>query len=707
MAPQTSKTARCLLIALLCLSALMMALACVSAYTVRVATDKLVYTQGESVEIYVQILDGWVPVQVDFVGRVIPPSSYPGVYFDECDFSYNGTWYVGFSFTIPSYYPDGTYEIEVTEQQEYGVGTKEFYVNVEPPPSSQVVTVGPPGIGADFTSIGEAVSSPDVNDGATILVIPYTYYEGMIVVEKNLTITGYGGKPVVVGCFYARNVRSFYLSNIEVRGFSLGFIAALSNCSLYNVEVDRCTTGVLILDSTVEMSNCVVSSCSGEGIAIYGLGDVDIRDCSLKDNGASQTPSPNLLVVGDANVSLENVSISSGVWGVLCRDSENLTLSLVRMENCSSAGLVAENSHVEVSSCWFELNNWGLLLYGSSQVELEGCNIKDNNYDGAVCYDTSTLSISNSLIEGNGFTGLTLYDESQLQLSDSTLRDNQLGLLALHSSIATLSGCTVELNVWGIMELNESTISISSSSISSNVNEGVVALGSSSLMISSCSLTNNGFRAILMSDSSTATIAGSTIELNGVGNDGSAVWLTDNSKALISRSTIRSNNWGVVLQGNSYVTLLYCTMTQNDKEGLILYDYSHADISRSELTQNSFGVIGYGLSSASVNTTVVSCNTYDGVHLEGSSSFTGLYLNVTGNSWGFIVKDSAYLNVSYSNIFENTWLGVYTCSSLTAYATHCWWGGSEGPNGAGGDGAGNDPSSTLITEPYETTPIYW
>lgn len=111
----------------------------VSAYTVKVWTDKNSYEQGERVYIYVQILDSANnPIQAEFVGTVTPPEGYPPITFDDDDFTYDPSgYYFNFSFVIPSHYPNGSYVVNVTEQVECGVGTCYFYVSTppQPPPS--------------------------------------------------------------------------------------------------------------------------------------------------------------------------------------------------------------------------------------------------------------------------------------------------------------------------------------------------------------------------------------------------------------------------------------------------------------------------------------------------------------------------------------------------------------------------------------------
>ncbi len=99
--------------------------------------------------------------------------------------------------------PPGPYalEIEGTYVATDGSGAKilmsqyiynDIYVG-KPPYSApmvkpKIIIVGPPGSGANYTSIAEAVNAAP--EGATILILPGTYEEEMINVNKPLTIAG-------------------------------------------------------------------------------------------------------------------------------------------------------------------------------------------------------------------------------------------------------------------------------------------------------------------------------------------------------------------------------------------------------------------------------------------------------------------------------------------------------------------------------------
>ena len=673
---------------------------------IHVWTDEPTYYQGDTVSV-------WWSVEDEFGCELVDLYAYDGdfnpiyptveIYGPHNNLLFSATGYVKpVSYTIPGDAPDGVYRAVVVLDTDLYQGDVSNESSFEV--GKMMVTVGPPGSGADFNSIGDALASPDVTDKMTILVEPGLYSEGMLSVQKNVAVVGNGSGVFIVGGFYANGLSNFTLANLTIMEFSIGLLASSSACNVFNVTFDGCSTGILVVDSDMHVSDCTFTNCSGEALAAYGLGEVTVSNSVFKGNGVSRSPSPTVLVVGDAKVTLKRCEISDGVWGILSRQSSKFLDVYETMITGCSVAVVAEDAFVMLDGSILTGNNWGAILYGSSAVDFSSCVISNNDYDGAVCYDMSGIYAWNTTIRSNGFTGLTLYDKAVFYGCHSEISDNQVGVLLLDDSEVSLYNYRVRGNDWGVMAFGTSRVYVYYSDVVDNVNEGIVALESSKLFISKSNLSGNGYRGLLLTGSSNTELSDSTVDFNGVVNGGSAVWLCDYANISIKSCNVTSNYWGIVLTGNSTASVYSCRVTLNPMEGFILYDNSTLNVSWSEVTNNSYGLTCYGNSWCNASFTVIANNTYDGVHLEGYSNFTGRYLNVTGNSWGIIAKNSAYLNVSWSNLFNNTYMALFTYSTLTAHAVNCWWGpaGPYGPHGAGAY-----TGASVVVEPFENQPIYW
>jgi hypothetical protein len=113
--------------------------------------------------------------------------------------------------------------------------------------------------GADFSSLGEAFQSPQVQDGDLLLVEPGSYAGA--VMTKALTVLGsHLAQPVVLD-LAVQNVSSFDLQNFHLRRLSIQGASARSH-----VDLCRIDEGILVENA----ADLVLTRCSADG---YGKGD--------------------------------------------------------------------------------------------------------------------------------------------------------------------------------------------------------------------------------------------------------------------------------------------------------------------------------------------------------------------------------------------------------------------------------------------------
>ena len=159
-----------------------------------------------------------------------------------------------------------------------------FLLSAHPCSAQSTWIVDQQGAG-DFTAIQEAIDSPSVADGDTVLVLPGTYQENLTVAEKDLVL---------------RSDRGAATTTIDGGGVS-SVVRVLSGSAAIVLDGFTVTNGlswdgggVLVPASSagavVELLNCVIeenhAGGAGGGVFVYGT-DITIKNCLIQRNTTS------------------------------------------------------------------------------------------------------------------------------------------------------------------------------------------------------------------------------------------------------------------------------------------------------------------------------------------------------------------------------------------------------------------------------------
>lgn len=283
------------------------------------------------------------------------------------------------------------------------------------------------GTGVDFTSILEAMASPNVLDG-DILDVMGDFATEQITLSKEITIKGNGTDNTIIRSAgtnrifvsYA-NEKKFTISNLTIQGGAQSnepgagiFVYLAPECTFDNVHFNEMSTssngGAILIQNTLKFTikNCEFTSNKAGAVAgcIYltNLGGTgSIENCTFEGNGAVNNGWGDAIMldngsaVGDALL-IQNCTFFNngkdnvGLGGVIAINYGNIKLSIVNNTFASNKGNdnVGDFFLIPNSGWPNELNYIGNLFYESRGI------IIPNDYPkpAFVAYNLSTNSIN-------------------------------------------------------------------------------------------------------------------------------------------------------------------------------------------------------------------------------------------------------------------------------------------------------------------------
>jgi len=613
-----------------------------------------------------------------------------------------------------------------------------------------VITVGPPGSGAKYTSIREAVQAAPPY--SKIMVFPGTYSEGTITVDKPLSISSTGGMKVTIvkNSTFKVVAKDVDISGLTLSEGSIGVSAfGVNSLILKNCNITKNTVGLLIIDSSVKVMGTEISWNTREGVAIYGSSDVWLRNSSVHNNGLPPSIAPAILLVGPSKLYLGESTIYNNTWGILQYDSSSSIINGSEVMRNNVGIVLLKSSSASLAHSHLYDNLWALITYDSSSLTVENSTIHHNIYEGIVGYGSSRVLLSFSSINNNGFNGVSMYDSSTLKGTNSNISSNIVGIILLNNSTAHVSNFTIYNNTWGVLGYGATTFRIENSIVSNNNYEGVVGFDSALIVLRGSLIVNNTYNGILMSGNSSLKVLDSQIQ----GNGAAGVFLSGSSSMLMNNSYIRGNNWGIIGYGNPLLQIESSSISCNVHEGVVLYQWSVLKVTGSILANNLLGMVAYDFSKATISDSAIASNTYEGIvvylnsslqasHLKVTENIRGIsayyvtsvdlhyadislneyegvyiggnatvalnYSSIRLNTWGIVVGTGSYatVHVHNSSITNNVKYGVLNWGVVPVNATYNWWGDSSGPYHPllNPTGMGDSVSDNVLFQPWLTSP---
>jgi hypothetical protein len=631
---------------------------------------------------------------------------------------------------------NATYTVDEIRQSQTTI--RAFYVR-----PLVVITVGPPGSGAQYTKISEAVRESPA--GARIEVLPGTYAEH-IVVDRPLTIVSRNGSaateatnPVVVFEVLADNVK---IEGLTIRGGIIGVIAR-SSLTLAKCAVKENVVNIMSYDrGSLIVKNSEVLRGSAYGVVAHGGGFMKVINSTIHDNGAG------VLASWGSEAVVVNSEIYNNIWGALAYDTSSISIVSSTVHNNTDGITGLGSSRIIVNGSEVYFNNYGVVARSNSRVRVEDSTVHNNvaigilvadageviasstsilgSMYGVVGFHNSCIVVSSSSIGLNRYEGLLLVGNSKTTAKDINVTNSVRGVTLLMNSSASLRRATIENTTVGLLALDASSMEGDSVVVRAN-QWGAVALGSSAINLVNSLITNNTYDGAIALDTSHIRLEGSTLAYNTRGitllgngsaevigsrisdNDAEGLLLTENSRAAIYNSSVALNHWGLILRGSAKAKILASRISNNTAMGLLLFDGSEVALDNSIVELNNWGVHCYDFSQLNATSTYFLNNTYEGIGAYHNSTLTILsYSAIGSNTWGILVGTGSHASVSVHNssLSGNSQYAVLNLGIIPVNATYNWWGDPSGPYHPtlNPNGMGDRISDNVLFEPWLTAP---
>jgi parallel beta-helix repeat protein len=396
-------------------------------------------------------------------------------------------------------------------------------------------------------------------------------------------------------------------------------------------------------------------------------------------------------LTGRSNVTIQNITIASFMYGIWLYESSNTTISGNKIASSLHAGIRLDASNY--SSIFGNniggLGDAGIVIASSSNYNsISGNNITNTNY-GISLYDSSS-----NIVSGNNITGIALYgmwlsysssntisgnniqsglnagmrvgDSSYNTISENYVSSNGWGIWFGYSSYNTISGNKITSGLYaGLRFGNSNYNNISGNNVTSNLDTGIRFGDSSYNSISENNVTNNYENGIVLEYSSSNTIYENDVTNNGHGimsGKNPGIGLSYSLNNIISGNNVAENDYGLWLHESSNNTMSGNKITENNNNGIWIQVSSNNTLRNNEANNNKYNL---GIASSSLSHCIQD--------IDDSNTVNGEPVYYWVNKQDMTVPlDAGYValvnctNITVQNIeLGNNWQGA-----LLAYTTN-------------------------------------
>jgi nitrous oxidase accessory protein len=291
-----------------------------------------------------------------------------------------------------------------------------LFLLVAPRAAAQEVVVGP---GQAIERIADAIAT--ARDGETIRVLPGTYRESPIRVDRPVKLVG-EGLPVLDG-EGDRTVIEIVADGVEIRGFVIrgaGVSHVRENAAIYVGQARDC----VIEGNRLEENFFGVYLAKSSGCRVVGN--------TIRASGTRESTSGNGIHLWNASaVTVTDNRISGHRDGIYLEFAREATL----------AGNTSEDNL-----------RYGLHFMFSNETEYRGNTFRRNGAGVAVMYSKGVRMVENTFEDNWGAAayGLLLKEISESEVVGNRFRRNTVGIYAEGSSHVEVRGNDFERNGWAV-----------------------------------------------------------------------------------------------------------------------------------------------------------------------------------------------------------------------------------------------------------------
>jgi parallel beta-helix repeat protein len=291
---------------------------------------------------------------------------------------------------------------------------------------------------------------------------------------------------------------------------------------------------------------------------------------TLRGELVAPTQNTDLVIIEARDVTLENLTLTGGSYGVRNNQSFSLMISNCVIQDTRSDGFRGFVGDARLVNTTIR-NAGGAGVYlsrGASAGISQNSQIVSNAGSGILADRNSTVVVSGSTISGNGSNGVQLQNSSEGGVSGSVIEGNGAdaakpgaGIAISQSQAGTLNNNTIRYNREdGVIVTSGGSATIDDNTIAQNGLHGVNAYLGSLVVLHRNVISENAFSGVVGYAHSTVQIGGATISNN---RGGAGISMMYGSKLLLEAPTTTS-------QGN--IGALWCGDGESSVNDLGLLD---------------------------------------------------------------------------------------------------------------------------------------
>jgi hypothetical protein len=479
---------------------------------------------------------------------------------------------------------------------------------------------------SDSRDLSQVVGS--AANGDTITIRPGRY-EASLAITKDLALIGEGTSPANVLIFFGQDQSN--VVHIEA-----------GHVTLTNLQIEQDFNGSFATlycakQAHVELANCSVTSKSTYSVSVSDEVQLDARDSAF----SSSEIGAGVSYYGRAQGAMTRCNILGNKFGLQVENQ-----SRVNVDSCTfqyngdqnGYGVVAtvdgSGATLDIARSNFLQNSAGIYAQESGRLTMTGCTLENNGVSletdhvtgGLICVQTGAQATLSNLVCKFNKQGISVLAAGKAQLNNVNLSGT--GIVTSNQQYSIFCN-TIYVNGDGTMA------TLSKSSISDAVYNGVVVMNGAKAVVESSSINNSKFYGLVFGWDDGTPGYGTVTDSNVLGNHLSGFYIESKSSIEITGGEISNNlNNGVEVKGiGTFANLNNIYVRNHPQVGIMAHSGATLTAKHCTIEKNQFGVQA-GLPDAgreSGGTIVLESSVVQNNGAYGAISCAGSVINLTGN----------------------------------------------------------------------------
>jgi hypothetical protein len=465
-------------------------------------------------------------------------------------------------------------------------------------------------------------------NGDTITIRPGRY-EASLVINKDLTFVGLGSSPADTLIYSNRD-------QVNVVRIEAGHVTFTD----LQIEQDFNAESFALIcvnQAHVELTKCSVTSKSTYGVSVGEDIQLDARDSAF----SSTQTGFGIIFQGRAHGTMTRCNILGNEYGLEVRDQSHVQVdscTFQRNGDQNGYGDVAEvvggGAILDVTSSNFAQNSATIFANESGTLNMTGCTLENNGISlegdhvssGLICVQTDAQATLTNLVCKANKEGIAVLAAGKAHLNNVIL--SETGVSTSNSQYSLFSSSILLTGF-------DTSVSISKSSISDAVNDGIVVMQDAKALVENTSISNSKMRGLVFGGDDGTQGSGTVTDSTVHGNHLSGIVVQSKSSIEMNGGETSNNlNNGLETVGIGSAAALNNVLVRNHPVGLLATKGGTITAKHCTIEKNQIGIQA-GLpntGSESGGTMLLESSTVQNNSKHGAISYAGSVIDLKANA---------------------------------------------------------------------------